>query len=48
MIIEGLLSINELENPMVIKEKLIPFVAFQAKGGKVPAAKEEDKSESAA
>ncbi len=48
MIIEGLLSINELENPMVIKEKLIPFVAIQANGGKATAAKGETKSESAA
>ena len=47
MIIEGLLSINELENPMVIKEKLSPFLAMQ-KGAKAVELKEEPKSGKAA
>jgi len=37
MIIEGLLSINDFESPIVIKEKLLPFTAFQENKGKAAA-----------
>jgi flagellar motor component MotA len=34
MIIEGILSINDCENPLVIKEKLMPFIEMQEHAGK--------------
>jgi chemotaxis protein MotA len=34
MIIDGILAINDFEGPLVIKERLMPYTAFQEKGGK--------------
>jgi chemotaxis protein MotA len=45
MIIEGLLSINDLENPMVIREKLVPFVSFQTEKSSKTAEKEDARGE---
>ena len=40
MIIEGLLAINDFESPIVIREKLTPYAAYQEKGAKGKNAKE--------
>lgn len=49
MIIDGILAINDFESPMVIKERLMPYIAFQEKpkGKTAPAAaaKEEKPNE---